>query len=143
MRWFGQAPASIHDRSLDQFFNRKYRHLLDMDHDFQPALNARETEKAYTIEVAMPGLDKQDVDVYVHNGMLTVMCDTRESAKHDDDGYVRREFNYTTAQRTFTLPADVREKEISADYNKGILRISLPRDTQNNPATRVSRIAIS
>ena len=142
MRWFGQAPASMHDRSVDQFFNRKYRQMLDMDNDFQPALNAREDDKEYTIELAMPGLDKKDVDVYVHNGVLTVMCDTQERRKHDDDGYVRREFNYTAAQRSFSLPNDVQEDKISADYDRGILRISLPRAERKDLAESISRIDI-
>jgi HSP20 family protein len=91
-----------------------------------PSINVKEAENEYKLTIAAPGLDKNDFDIQVHQGMLTISAEKEES-KNSNDKYRRREYNYSSWTRSFTLPEDAVEGKIAAEYKNGELKIDVPR----------------
>jgi HSP20 family protein len=92
-----------------------------------PAVNIIEGKDDFRIEVAAPGLEKKDFVVNLENNVLAISSE-KESNKEEDDGKVmRREFNYKSFKRSFTLPNTVDGDKISATHKEGILYITIPK----------------
>lgn len=92
-----------------------------------PATNVSETDKAFTVEVASPGLKKNDFQVNVENGVLEIKVEKENEDREEKENYTRREYSYTNFCRTFTLPETVDSTKIGAKYEDGVLRITLPK----------------
>jgi HSP20 family protein len=113
---------------VDRFFDLP----LDADFNFTralnvPAINVKETEHEYKLSIAAPGLDKGDFDIQVHQGMMTISAEKEEN-KSADDKYNRREYNYSSWTRSFSLPEDAVDGKISAEYKNGELKIDVPKN---------------
>jgi len=108
------------DRMLtDDFF---------MDNKWVPAMNIKETEDLFEIEVAAPGFEKKDFEIYIENGLLKISAACKDEKKKEEENYTRQEFNYNSFFRSFTLPEIVNEEEmIDATYNHGILKLILKK----------------
>ena len=105
-----------------------------------PAVNVKEDETAYTMEVAAPGIKKEFCRVHINDdGNLSVAIENKMEHKEEDkkQHYLRREFSYTNYQQTYTLPEDVDKDHISAKVENGILTIALPK--QKKEEVKVSR----
>lgn len=100
-----------------------------------PAVNIKETETDFTIELAVPGKKKDDFNVEVNNDVLTISSEAKtENEERTDDGkYTRREFSYSSFKRSFTLPETVDEEKIKASYEDGVLRLALPKKEEALP----------
>ncbi len=100
-----------------------------------PAVNVRESENDFTIEVAAPGLKKEDFKLSYENGRLTICSEKKnEKEEKDDEKITRREFSYQSFQRSFTIAETIVDAEkISADYKDGILHIVLPKREEVKP----------
>lgn len=92
-----------------------------------PAVNVSESEKSYEIEVAAPGMKKEDFKVKTDNGMLTISSERKEEKEEKKKNYTRQEYNYHSFSRSFTLPDDAKEDEIKAHYEDGVLKLSVGR----------------
>lgn len=95
-----------------------------------PAINVIETEKDYKVELAAPGMKKEDFFVHINdNGDLTIKMESKQEKKEEDKKahYLRREFSYSKFEQTLILPDDVDKEKISAQVNDGVLTISLPK----------------
>ena len=95
-----------------------------------PAVNVREDEKAYTMEVAAPGIRKEFCRVSINDeGNLNVAIENKVEHKEEEKKhhYLRREFSYTNYEQTYTLPEDVDKEHIEAKVENGILTVTLPR----------------
>ena len=96
-----------------------------------PAINVIENEKDYRVEVAAPGMTKEDFDIHLgdNNDLVISMEKKNESEEKDNDGkkYLRREFSYTKFQQAFDLPDNVDVDKINASMNNGVLSIELPK----------------
>jgi HSP20 family protein len=103
-----------------------------------PAVNVKETERAFEVEVAAPGFSKKDFSISVDNGLLTVSAERREERENKDDNYTRREFGYESFSRAFNLPVNTNEEDISAKYEEGILRLSIAKKNQPEAKLRKS-----
>ncbi|MGI9531891.1 Hsp20/alpha crystallin family protein [Lutimonas sp.] len=91
-----------------------------------PAMNIRETEEFFEIEMAAPGFTKKDFEISIENGLLKISAEKKEEMEEEIENYTRREFNYNSFLRSFTLPDNVNEEEmIDATYNRGILKLVL------------------
>lgn len=123
---------------IDRFFNNE---LMDWGtsnfsrtNTSLPAVNVKETDDDYFIEVAAPGMTKKDFSINFQNNVLTISSEKQEEKKNDDDNYTRREFSYQSFQRSFTVPGnDVDSDKITASYNDGILNIKLPKREEVKP----------
>lgn len=107
---------------LRDFFNWE-------DNPSVPDVNVKESKDQYTIEVAAPGMDKKDFDVNVQNNMLVISSEKEAKNEEggDEENYVRREFSYTSFQRSFSIPETVDAENIKAKYDNGVLYVELPK----------------
>ncbi len=93
-----------------------------------PSVNVKETDDEFIVEVAAPGMKKDDFNVNLENDMLTVSSERKEEKEGKEAAYTRREFSYQSFQRTFTLPENIVDGDkIDAKYSDGILRLVLPK----------------
>lgn len=95
-----------------------------------PAVNVKEDENEYRLEVAAPGMKKEDFKVELEGNTLTISSEakTEKSEKDEQGRYTRREFSYASFRRAFTLPEDeVDATAIKAKYEDGILHINVPK----------------
>jgi HSP20 family protein len=94
-----------------------------------PAVNIKETNDAFDVEVAAPGMKKDDFKVELDGNMLTISSEkTNETNEKDGERYSRREFSYQSFQRTFQLPKDVVDSDkIEARYENGLLHLVIPK----------------
>ncbi|MDN3641202.1 Hsp20/alpha crystallin family protein [Lutimonas halocynthiae] len=91
-----------------------------------PAMNVKETEDHFEIEMAAPGFNKKDFEISIENGLLKISAENSEEIKEEEKDYTRKEFNYNSFLRSFTLPENVNEEEmIDATYKRGILKLVL------------------
>lgn len=112
-----------------------------------PAINVIENDKDYKVELAAPGMTKEDFNIQLGNeGELTITMekksDTKEEPKNENKKYLRREFSYTKFQQSFVLPDDVDKAKISASVNDGVLTIDLPKQAIEEKANACRAIEI-
>jgi HSP20 family protein len=111
-----------------------------------PAVNILETEKEYKIEVAAPGLKKEDIKVELENDLLTISSEVKqEKEEKDKEGrYTRREFSFSSFKRSFTVDEDTVDTEkIEAKYEDGILNIHVPKKTAAQEEKKAKTISIA
>lgn len=93
-----------------------------------PAMNTSETEKEYQVEIAVPGLKKDDFKINLEHNILSISSETKtETEEKDGEKVTKREFNYSSFQRSFSLPENVDKDQISAEYINGILKLHIPK----------------
>lgn len=93
-----------------------------------PAINVLETETDYTVEVAAPGLSKDDFEVNInYDGDLTIKMEKKSDEKEQKAHYLRREFAYSKYEQTLILPDDVEKEHIAARVVNGVLTVTLPK----------------
>jgi HSP20 family protein len=98
-----------------------------------PAINVKETDKAYTVELAAPGMTKEDFNVHINDeGNLIIKmekksCETDNKDEDKSARYLRREFSYTKFEQTLILPDDVKKEDIAARVENGVLTVKLPK----------------
>lgn len=92
-----------------------------------PAVNIVDTKNEYHVTVAAPGLKKDDFKIDVEGNVLTISTEKEESKEENEGQYTRREYNYSSFCRSFTLPDEVNKEKIEAKYDDGILNITMPR----------------
>ena len=104
-----------------------------------PAVNICEDDKNYSVDVVAPGFKKGDFKVNVENDILTISAESKtESNTKEEDGrqYSRREYGYHSFTRSFTLPDNTEEDNITANYEDGILKLNIPKSVQQEKATK-------
>lgn len=101
-----------------------------------PAVNVVESKEGFRIEVAAPGLQKGDFKLNLEKNQLTISAEKEQKEENANEKYTRKEFKYTSFQRTFTLPNTVDGDKIEANYADGILSIALPKreEAKEKPA---------
>jgi HSP20 family protein len=93
-----------------------------------PAVNVLDTANDYLVEMAVPGLKKSDFEINIDNQLLSISAEIKSEYEDvDNESYTRREFGYSSFKRTFTLPDSVETEKISAKYDDGILKVTLPK----------------
>ena len=110
-----------------------------------PAVNIKENFSKFVVEFAAPGLMKEDFAIEIEKDVLKVSSNTSgergESATEEDTKFTRKEFNYGNFTRTFQLPETIERDEIEANYENGILRISLPKMEKAKDIKRMVEIS--
>lgn len=125
---------------VDELFNDN---LLDVraNQTGLPKVNIKETDEAYTLEMAVPGFSKSDFIVDVVNDELSISADIVTN-KEEANGYTRREFGIESFKRIFTLPETVNDDAIKASYTEGILTLEIPKKEEAKPkAPRTIKIS--
>lgn len=125
---------------VDRFFeNDLFRMPAQIGRQFMrnmPATNIRESEKEYTIELAAPGMTKEDFNIDVDEGMLIISSQKEEDTTKEEENFTRREYNYNSFSRSFRLPEAVNAEEIKARYEEGVLKISVPKREESNTSRK-------
>ncbi len=108
-----------------------------------PAINVIESDKDYKVEVAAPGMTKDDFNIHLtEDNELVITMEKKNETKEEDKQnkkYLRREFSYSKFEQAFVLPDDVEKEKINAGVNDGVLTIELPKRTAEEKA-KVNRV---
>jgi HSP20 family protein len=123
---------------MDDFFGRDMFDLPQMGYS-APKVNIREDNDNYFVEVAAPGMKKEDFNLSVDNNVLQISSELKEEHDNKTDNYTRREFSYQSFSRSFTLPESVNADKIEAKYKDGILSILMPKkeEAKQKPAKNI------
>ena len=131
----------LFDNLIDDFFDMQFNR-----HEFRQLEKAMKTdikehEKSYELEIEMPGFNKKDIHLSLNNGYLTVSASKHENndEKNSKGEYIRRERRYGSCSRSFYV-GDIKEEEINASLNDGILSISLPKEVKEEPKKKYIEI---
>lgn len=122
---------------FDDFFNTDF---MPRANATAPAINVIDKGTAYVVELAAPGLKKEDFQVHINgDGNLSIKMEQKHENKDEDHKghYLRREFSYTKYEQTLLLPDDVQKDKISAKVENGVLYVELPK--AEDPKTQVQR----
>ena len=92
-----------------------------------PAVNIIEKDDKFLIEMAAPGLRKEDFKINIENGILQIDSESQREVDEEKDNYTRKEFNYSSFSRSFTLPENASEENIAANYENGVLKLKLQK----------------
>lgn len=134
MRFNNQQFPSL----FDNLFSRDWMDWTNSNfsdtNTTMPAVNVKETNDEFEIEVAAPGMKKDDFKVNLENNVLTIESEKKEEQKQNEGDYTRREFSYQSFKRSFNIPENqVNGDHIEAKYNEGILCITLPKREEVKP----------
>lgn len=119
------------DRTLDRFFGRSpimERTRTGMTGRRAPAIDMRELNDRYEIEAEIPGINKEDIEIELRDDSLVIEGKTSQETEEEGEDFLRKERGYRSFYRELPLPEDVKEEEISAELNQGILTVDLPRE---------------
>ena len=139
---FPAIPSLLNDLFTDDWFDSSLANWKSSGTTL-PAVNVRETNDDFRIEVAAPGMKRDDFKVELDNNVLIISSqreDSREEKDNNDD-YTRREFSYQSFQRSFTLPeGKVEGDKIAASYVDGILKVTVPKreEAKLKPAKQIA-----
>jgi HSP20 family protein len=116
---------------FDEFLNKDWFDMPTtgfMRENTLPAVNIKEDENSFELEVAAPGMKKDDFKLELDNNQLSIFSEKQEEKEEKEENYTRREFSYTSFHRSFNLPENkVDGNKISANYKDGILHIVIPK----------------
>src|SRR5690606_22513841 len=123
---------------FNEFFNREFLNWGDTNFSNTgttlPAVNIKERADEYEVEMAAPGMKKEDFKVELDGNLLTISSESQQEEENMDEKFTRREFSYQSFQRSFALPKDVVDAEnINARYENGVLRLSIPKKEEARP----------
>lgn len=132
---------------LDDFFGDDWAPGRTVNQFASPSVNIIENDKCYCIEVAAPGLSKEDFRVSLNEGGELIVSvekctDNDKKEKPEKKTYLRREFSYGVFRRSFILPESVDKSKISATMKDGVLSLELPKKEETEKASAVREIAI-
>lgn len=126
--------------TLQDRMNRLFQQQSYNDNDealttsnFAPPVDVYEDEHNVTLKIEVPGIDEKDLDIRVENNTLTVHGERKFEKEEKEENYRRVERQYGSFTRSFTLPNTVNADEVKADYEKGVLKISLPKKPEAKP----------
>ncbi|MFO7622171.1 MAG: Hsp20/alpha crystallin family protein [Bacteroidales bacterium] len=107
-----------------------------------PAVNIREDEKRFTLELAVPGIDRKDLKIDISEDILTISSESKSESEENTDGYKRKEFSYSSFSRSFQIPENVNKDKIDANYRDGVLSVALPKtEVEKNRLSRQVKIS--
>ena len=120
---------------VEEFFNHELPYSWNRNWTTisTPAVNIVEGNDEFRIEVAAPGLNKDDFKINLENDQLTISANKEVKKEENEENYTRREFSYSTFTRTFTLPESVEGEKIKASHKDGILNIHVPKKEEAKP----------
>jgi len=118
-------------------FDDDFFPVLSQRNTSMPAVNIREDEKKFTLDLAIPGIDKKDLKIDIDEDVITIASESKEEKEEKNEDFRRREFSYQAFCRSFYLPENVNKEKIEANYKDGILTVLLPKEVEEK--TKISR----
>ncbi|MEH6471655.1 MAG: Hsp20/alpha crystallin family protein [Halopseudomonas sp.] len=118
----------------DTFFDDFYRPMVHKSADKPPAIDVHETDENYLIKADLPGIEKDDIEVKLENGILTIKAETLNEDKEEKDGkLIRQERHFGQFVRQLSVGSDVDPQAVKANFDNGVLSLSLPKVKQEPP----------
>lgn len=122
---------------MSDFFNDDFLPGLTSRSNSLPAVNIREDEKNYFLDLAIPGIDKNNLRIDINEDVLTISSEIKSENEDNRDGYKRKEFSYSSFCRNFYIPENANKEKIEASYKDGVLVVTLPK--QEGEKTKITR----
>jgi HSP20 family protein len=144
IRFYNPLPAYRDENANETYENMVRRFSGNTDCGCEPgstlASNISESEKEFIIEVALPGVDKNDIHLSHEKGILTIRVTDNNPSGESMDSYTRREFGYSGASRSFRTGEKIDAENIRASHENGILRVYLPKKSEyiSRPAQNIT-----
>ena len=135
-------PVNLFDQfndEMNRYFSSMRRTAANQEHDWTPAVDIHEEDSRYMLTADIPGVNRNDVEITLEDGVLTVKGERRSETEVAEEGYRRRERIYGTFVRQFNLPDTVDTANISAKAEDGVLKIEIPKQEKPQP----KKIAVS
>ncbi len=118
---------------IDDFINTDWNLKVPTFSGTVPAVNIKELDSQFEIELAVPGMKKDDFEIEVEDGVLSISSTQEEEQVNEKGKFTRREFSYSSFRRSFTLPDSVNPTKIDASYKEGVLLVLLPKHKEAQP----------
>lgn len=135
-------PVNLFDQfndEMNRYFSSMRRTAANQEHDWTPAVDIHEEDSRYMLTADIPGVNRNDVEITLEDGVLTVKGERKSETEVAEEGYRRRERIYGTFVRQFNLPDTVDTANISAKAEDGVLKIEIPKQEKPQP----KKIAVS
>lgn len=120
-------------RDFDRFFEDDFVPVIPFGRMHGPAVDVSETETEVTVEMAVPGIEREKLDITVENNVLTVSSQHEEENEEKGKHFYRKEIRRGAFQRSVALPAEVKGDEANATMENGVLKIVLPKSERAKP----------
>ncbi len=147
--------ANIRNRAFDRM-GEGFSHLIDPSHfmgrsafdipyrdkEKVPPVNLKQDGKLFELEVAVPGYQKNELEITVNDELLTIKGEKRRSEQTNADKYIFEEFNYNSFERSFRLSPNIAHERITAQYENGILRLTFT-DVPKEEETTYQRVMVN
>lgn len=117
----------------DSFFNKYMDKFWDTA---SPAINIAESDKQYTVDMVVPGFSKEDIRIDVKDNILSISAEAKKETSEEDKEYTRKEYNFSSFSHSFSLPDDVQDDAITAEYKDGVLKLALPKSGRQVTASK-------
>lgn len=111
--------------SLTDLFDNEWTNRKFLNSEWTPAVNVIDNKNNYEVEISVPGLKKEDFNITIDNRLLTVSGQSKNEKEEKEKNYTRKEFSSTSFVKTFTLPENIKEGDVNAKYDDGILKLTL------------------
>lgn len=123
---FNQHPVNLLSELMEDFDRNLFIRNAET-RGMVPSVNIRENEEGFVLDLAAPGMKKEDFRIKLDTNVLTISSEQKSENDESNDKYTRKEFYYSAFSRSFTLPKTIDLDKIKADYKDGILAVSLPK----------------
>jgi HSP20 family protein len=121
---FSSLMGNFFENEFPSFIGHEFNKLVT------PSVNIKDTKEGYHIEVAAPGFEKESFKVNVEDDLLTISAEAKEEKLEEGEKFSRREFTQSSFKRSFTLPKTIVTDKITAGYENGILKVTLPKQEE-------------
>lgn len=130
------AWSPLVNRMFEDFFTP----MRTESNGWNPRMNIAETAKEYQVSVELPGVEEKDIDVSLHEGLLTVKGARQSEKESKDKNFHRIESFYGSFERSVQLPEHIETEKVAADFKNGVLQITVPKLAQIKPEPRKIKI---
>lgn len=122
------VKPGIYNNILDKFYRNNFNEWWNENQmETVPAVNIKENKDNFSIEMAVPGMKKDDFKVQVDGDLITISSESETETKEEAKNYSKREYNYSSFSRSFTLPDSANTDKINANYADGVLKLSIAK----------------
>jgi HSP20 family protein len=139
LRFNSRPVTKTFDNLFDELFNVNWNNQVK-ENTAVPPVNIFETKDAFHLELNVPGRNREDFKVNIENGLLTISYEKPEQKSNDDYTTVRREFDFKSFTRTFSIDKNIDAENIQAKYENGLLKFLLPKKEQ--PKKEAKQISV-
>lgn len=143
VKWNNGGLIPQFSRMVENFFRDDDDFFQNWKREMNvPAVNVKELDDSFKMEFAVPGMKKDDFKIEVKENMLIVSCEKKMEKEEKKDDFTRREFSYSSFNRSFWMPENTKPDAIKAEYKDGILMLMIPKMKISKPEN-IKKIAVS